>query len=148
MGVSESWRNSTEWRMLDKIRNWDLTDRGLSDEGEPWFVSPASNEEVTVHFARIGGEYVVVSNFTEAVFRGRNFQALVRELLDSHCMSYPGSVRRDRRTFSRILPHCWPPFDQADSGNDNATVDLGGGDNNADDTAVSAHVAHKHNRSL
>ena len=62
-----------------------LTDRGLSDEGEPWFVFfRQDNEEVIVHFARIGGEYVVASNFTEAVFRGRNFQTLVRELLDSH----------------------------------------------------------------
>ena len=61
------------------------TDRGLTDEGEPWFVFfRQDNEEVIVHFARIGGEYVVASNFTEAVFRGRNFQTLVRELLDSH----------------------------------------------------------------
>jgi len=60
------------------------TDRGLTDEGEPWFVFfRQDNEEVIVHFARIGGEYVVASNFTEAVFRGRNFQTLVRELLDS-----------------------------------------------------------------
>src|SRR6476660_10416045 len=61
------------------------TDRGLTDEGEPWFVFfRRDNEEVIVHFARIRGEYVVASNFTEAVFRGRNFQTLVRELLDSH----------------------------------------------------------------
>ena len=61
------------------------TDRELTDEGEPWFVFfRQDNEEVIVHFARIGGEYVVASNFTEAVFRGRNFQNLVRELLDSH----------------------------------------------------------------
>jgi hypothetical protein len=60
-------------------------DRGLTDEGEPWFVFfRHDNEEVIVHFARIGGEYVVASNFTEAVFRGPNFQKLVRELLDSH----------------------------------------------------------------
>jgi len=61
------------------------TDRGLTDEGEPWFVFfRQDNEEVIVHFARIGGEYVVASNFAEAVFRGQNFQTLVRELLDSH----------------------------------------------------------------
>jgi hypothetical protein len=61
------------------------TDRGLTDEGEPWFVFfRQDNQEVIVHFARIGGEYVVASNFTEAVFRGRNFQTLVRELLDSN----------------------------------------------------------------
>src|SRR6476619_7229941 len=61
------------------------TDRGLTDEGEPWFIFfRQDDEEVVVHFARIGGEYVVASNFTGAVVRGRNFQTLVRELLDSH----------------------------------------------------------------
>ena len=61
------------------------TDRGLTDEGEPWFVFfRQDNEEVIVHLARIGSEYVVASNFTEAVLRGRNFPSLVRELLDSH----------------------------------------------------------------
>src|SRR6476619_2280367 len=61
------------------------TDRGLTDEGEPWFVFfRQCDEEVIVHFARISGEYIVASNFTEAVFRGRNFQTLVQKLLDSH----------------------------------------------------------------
>ena len=71
------------------------TDRGLTDEGEPWFVfCRQDNEEVIVHFARIGGEYVVASNFTEAVFRGRNFQTLVRELLDSHPFVLPKQSSR------------------------------------------------------
>src|SRR6185436_2668547 len=66
------------------------TDRGLTDEGAPWFVFfRQDNEEVIVHFARIGGEYVVASNFTEAVFHGRNFQTLVRELLDAHSYVLP-----------------------------------------------------------
>ena len=70
------------------------TDRGLTDEGEPWFVfCRQDDEEVIVHFARIGGEYVVASNFTEAVFRGRNFQTLVRELLDSRPYVLPHSSR-------------------------------------------------------
>src|SRR6478736_3007661 len=70
------------------------TDRGLTDEGEPWFIFfRQDDEEVIVHFARIGGEYVVASNFTEAVFRGRNFQTLVRELLDSRPYVLPHSSR-------------------------------------------------------
>src|SRR3954463_2933578 len=49
------------------------TARGLTDEGEPWFVFfRQDNEEVIAHFARIGGEYVVASNFTETVAPGRN----------------------------------------------------------------------------
>ncbi|MGZ5529987.1 MAG: hypothetical protein ACXWJB_15025 [Limisphaerales bacterium] len=61
------------------------TDRGVTDEGDPWFVfCREDNDEVIVHFARINGEYVVASNLTEGVVRGRNFNNLVRELLDSH----------------------------------------------------------------
>src|SRR6516225_2882185 len=77
-------------------------DRGLTDEGEPWFVFfRQDNEEVIVHFARIGGEYVVASNFTEAVFRGRNFQTLVRELLDSH----PYVLPRQHSSRSTVFLH-------------------------------------------
>jgi hypothetical protein len=78
------------------------TDRGLTDEGEPWFVFfRQDNEEVIVHFARIGGEYVVASNFTEAVVRGRNFQTLVRELLDSH----PYVLPKQRSSRSTVFLH-------------------------------------------
>ena len=77
-------------------------DRGLTDEGEPWFVFfRQDNEEVIVHFARIGGEYVVASNFTEAVFRGRNFQTLVRELLDS----YPDFLPKQHSSRSTVFLH-------------------------------------------
>jgi len=86
------------------------TDRGLTDEGEPWFVFfRQDNEEVIVHFARIGGEYVVASNFTEAVFRGRNFQTLVRELLDSH----PYVLPKQHSSRSTVFLHpatLWPPW--------------------------------------
>src|SRR6476620_8023619 len=78
------------------------TDRGLTDEGEPWFVFfRQDDEEVVVHFARIGGEYVVASNFTEAVFRGRNFQTLVRELLDS----YPDFLPKAHSSRSTVFLH-------------------------------------------
>ena len=78
------------------------TDRGLTDEGEPWFVFfRQDDEEVVVHFARIGDEYVVASNFTEAVFRGRNFQTLVRELLDS----YPDFLPKQHSSRSTVFLH-------------------------------------------
>ena len=78
------------------------TDRGLTDEGEPWFIFfRQDNEDVIAHFARIGGEYVVASNFTEAVARGRNFQALVRELLDS----YPHFLPKQHSSGSTVFLH-------------------------------------------
>jgi len=76
------------------------TDRGVTDEGEPWFVFyRQDNEEVIVHFARIDGEYVVVSNLTEGIVRGRNFQTLVRELLESHPYVLPKSSSRGQTVY-------------------------------------------------
>ena len=75
------------------------TDRGLTDEGEPWFVFfRQDNEEVIVHFARIDGQYVVVSNLSESVARGQNFQALVRQLLESHPYVLPRPSARRQQT--------------------------------------------------
>ncbi|WP_369062384.1 hypothetical protein ABOZ73_08860 [Caulobacter sp. 73W] len=61
------------------------TDRGISDEGEPWFVfCRADDGEVVIHFARIDGHYIVSSPAYDGVAQGLNFQALVRNLLDRH----------------------------------------------------------------
>ncbi|MDG2521286.1 hypothetical protein P7B02_07000 [Caulobacter segnis] len=61
------------------------TDRGVSDEGEPWFVfCRADDGEVVIHFARIDGHYVISSPAYDGVAQGLNFQALVRNLLDRH----------------------------------------------------------------
>lgn len=61
------------------------TDRGVSDEGEPWFVfCRADDGEVVIHFARIDGHYIVSSPAYDGVAQGLNFQALVRNLLDRH----------------------------------------------------------------
>ena len=76
------------------------TDRGVTDEGDPWFVfCREDNDEVIVHFARINGEYVVVSNLTEGVVRGRNFNNLVRELLDSHPYVLPRPSSRRQTVY-------------------------------------------------
>jgi hypothetical protein len=61
------------------------TDRGVSDQGEPWFVfCREDDEEIIAHFARIGGEYVIVSNVAPGAVRGRDFTSLVRNLLGAH----------------------------------------------------------------
>ena len=69
-----------------------VTDRGLSDEGDPWFVFCLSgNEEVIAHFARIDGYYFVVSSAFSGVARGRDFKLLVRELMEAHPLLLPGN---------------------------------------------------------
>jgi hypothetical protein len=66
------------------------TERGLSDEGDPWFVfCLPESEEVVAHFARIDGEYVVISSAFSEIARGPNFQLLIRQLMHAHPFMLP-----------------------------------------------------------
>ncbi|MFC7400179.1 hypothetical protein ACFQU1_23540 [Chelatococcus sp. GCM10030263] len=66
------------------------TDRGLSDENEPWFAfCHADTGEVIIHFARIGGVYVAASGAFEGVLRGVDFRSLVEALLMRHPLVVP-----------------------------------------------------------
>lgn len=61
------------------------TDRGLSDENEPWFVFYRSDDgEVVIHFARIDGEYLIAGPAYEEIARGFDFTGLVRNLVARH----------------------------------------------------------------
>src|SRR5579884_2293802 len=60
------------------------TERGVTDEGDPWFVFCREDTgEVFVHFARIDGEYIIDGAAYGEVARGMNFAALVREMMGS-----------------------------------------------------------------
>lgn len=77
------------------------SDRGLSDEGDPWFIFCRSdNGEVFIHFARIDGLYVVDGAAFETPARGRDFAALVRGLI----ARYPLAKARARGN-SNIFVH-------------------------------------------
>ncbi|MCZ4368858.1 hypothetical protein [Sulfitobacter dubius] len=54
-------------------------DRGVSDEGDPWFVFIDSQGEVLVHFSRFDGSYLVSSPVQEKPIRGASLQDLVAE---------------------------------------------------------------------
>ena len=61
------------------------TDRGRSDDGDPWFVfCNANTGEVIVHFARFDGTYVVASPALDNCARGRDFRALIEAQIASH----------------------------------------------------------------
>lgn len=60
-------------------------DRGLSDEGEPWFIFfRADDGEVVIHFARIDGQYLIAGPAYEEIARGHDFSSLVRNMLARH----------------------------------------------------------------
>jgi hypothetical protein len=61
------------------------TGRGLSDDGDPWFVFCRHDDcEVIIHIARIDGEYVLVSPCYDGVARGRDIGSMVRDLVSRH----------------------------------------------------------------
>lgn len=69
------------------------TDRGLSDEKEPWFVFyRADDGEVVIHFARIDGEYLIAGPAYEEIARGFDFSSMVRNMVARHPM-----IRRSER---------------------------------------------------
>ena len=71
------------------------SERGISDEGDPWFVFCRSDSgEVFIHFARVDGQYVVDGAALGATARGRDFTTLVRDLIGRHPLAAtrrPGS---------------------------------------------------------
>ena len=54
-----------------------LTGRGVSDEGDPWFVFCRDNGEVFIHLARIDGAYLLDSPGLTDVLRGSDFSELI-----------------------------------------------------------------------
>ena len=69
------------------------TDRGRSDEGDPWFVfSNASTGEIIVHFARFDGTYVVASPALDNCARGPDFRALIEAQITSHPLVVPSAA--------------------------------------------------------
>jgi hypothetical protein len=63
------------------------TDRGVTDEGEPWFVfCDTDTDAVVAHFARIRGTYILGAPFLNGALTGRVFPDLVKYFLEH----YPG----------------------------------------------------------
>jgi hypothetical protein len=70
------------------------SERGVTDEGDPWFVFfRADDGEVVIHLARIDGEYVLAGAAYSHVARGFDFTDLVRDLIDKHPMVRSGPKR-------------------------------------------------------
>jgi hypothetical protein len=61
------------------------TDRGLTDEGDPWFVFCREDDgDPVVHFARVDGQYLIASPAYDGVSRGSDFRAMVKDLIARH----------------------------------------------------------------
>jgi hypothetical protein len=72
------------------------TERGLSDEGDPWFAfCRLDDAEVIVHIARIGGLYILAGASYDGVASGNDIAALVHDLVGRHpLIQVRGNTRR------------------------------------------------------
>lgn len=77
------------------------TERGLSDEGDPWFAFCRTEDgEVAIHFARIDGEYIVAGMMGRLLARGRDFDALIGTIISRH-----PAVRPDAEKGNNVVMH-------------------------------------------
>ncbi len=76
------------------------TEQGVTDEGDPWFVFCRHDSgEIFIHFARIDGEFIIDGFGYESVARGRDFAALVRELISSELFAVAKSKPKTGNVF-------------------------------------------------
>ncbi len=81
------------------------TERGLSDEGEPWFVFiDGMSDDVIVHCARIDGAYVIASAAFDSVLRGPDFRSLVETFLERHPLVLPPADTPEKKSNIRLHP--------------------------------------------
>src|SRR5262245_56577718 len=106
--IDRLWRLSRDWSAqelaefyrvesaLDQaVLNID-TDRGVSDEGDPWFAFCRRDDgEVIVHIARIGGFYALAGPAYEGIVYGSDIGTLVRDLIGRYpLVQVPGNKGR------------------------------------------------------
>lgn len=77
------------------------TDRGVSDEGDPWFVFCRADGEVLVHIARIDDEYHLFSGGLAQPLRGR----LISDLSKSFVSQLPPQLPVRRTDGTQLFMH-------------------------------------------
>jgi hypothetical protein len=77
------------------------TDRGLSDEGDPWFVFCRTDGEVLVHISRYDGQYQLSSPGLANSLVGRSFA----ELTKSFVRQVPVQVSLQQRDGAKLFVH-------------------------------------------
>lgn len=79
-------------KLLAEVATFADTDRGISDEGSPWFAFCDSAGEVLVHIARIDGVYIIDGVGLPEPLKGPSFEALIENLFRSASGKRTGPV--------------------------------------------------------
>lgn len=79
------------------------TMRGVSDEGDPWFIFCHFNGDVFIHMARIDGIYVLDSPNVRRPLRGHDFNALIADYTNHALPAVQGGGAGDEDTEHRVV---------------------------------------------
>src|SRR6056297_675603 len=77
------------------------TDRGVTDEGDPWFVFCHANGEVFIHLCRIEGAYILDSPNVLRPLRGADFNELIADFTNQ-ALPAPGNDEDPERRVIRL----------------------------------------------
>lgn len=77
------------------------TDRGVTDEGDPWFVFCHANGEVFIHLCRIDGVYILDSPNVLRPLRGADFNELIADFTNQ-ALPAPGTDDDPERRVIRL----------------------------------------------
>ena len=73
------------------------TDRGTTDEGDPWFVFCHANGEVFIHLCRIDGRYILDSPNVLRPLRGADFNELIADFTNQALPAHGSADEAERR---------------------------------------------------
>lgn len=72
------------------------TDRGVTDEGDPWFIFiRPETDEVIAHFARIDGEVLADASALAEPVRGANLRDILDKVAQHYTLVLPNARRQD-----------------------------------------------------
>lgn len=77
--------------------------RGVTDEGDPWFVFCHLNGDVFIHMARIDGAYVLDSPNVHRPLRGRDFNELIADFTSDALPAYARTGNAEGETERRVI---------------------------------------------
>ena len=74
-----------------------VTDHGVTDEGEPWFVfCDRDSGDVLGHFARFAGEYMACVPFSNHTLAGPGLRTMLDKFLQGRCIVWPMFIAKER----------------------------------------------------
>jgi len=81
------------------------SDRGITDEGDPWFVlCDKPSGEIVGHFARIDGHYIACVPFRDRAATGYVLRDLIDQFLWRHVHQVPQCAPRARAISIGVRP--------------------------------------------